>query len=273
MLKQIVAVIIAVLVMVGAYFCNGLFGNPVSKALVTKNAKEYVEEKYAADGYAVEDVRYDFKTGSYYVDVRCPDSLDKYFTLYGGFDGKIDFDTYDSAVDKKWNTASRIDGDYRKAAEAIFSAENFPYSSDITFGVLIFAESDSAVGNDAPEYAILTDSLELDGEYDIYELGKRAGCLTVYVEDDMVSAGRLSVILLRLKEAAEKEKVGFRAVNCVLQHPMDENYEREEGTVTVLDFPYDEIYERDLTARIKAADAEAKAYYAAEDELKSQGDC
>ena len=89
MRKKIIIILSVVILVSGIYFCNGLFGNPVTKALVTKSAKEYVAEKYAADGYAVESVNYDFKTSSYYVDVRCADSLDKHFTLYGGFDGKI----------------------------------------------------------------------------------------------------------------------------------------------------------------------------------------
>lgn len=272
MRKKIIIILSVVILVSGIYFCNGLFGNPVTKALVTKSAKEYVAEKYVADGYAVESVNYDFKTSSYYVDVRCADSLDKHFTLYGGFDGKIGVDTYESDVEKKWNTAGRICDEYIDAANTFLHSGKLPYKLTIAFGEIEFADGDYGEGEIVPDYAIELNSLTLDGEYGIYETGKSAGCLTVYVEDNEVSAEKLSEILLKLRETADKEKFTFRAVNCVLQYPMDENYESKEGIVEVMRFAYEDIYEEGLVERVKKADKMVKKYYDAEDELKYLGD-
>ncbi|MFI3200551.1 MAG: hypothetical protein R3Y54_03355 [Eubacteriales bacterium] len=49
------------------YFANAVVGNPVSKYLVNKNAKVYIEETYSDLDLIVEDAFYDFKRVHTYV--------------------------------------------------------------------------------------------------------------------------------------------------------------------------------------------------------------
>ena len=258
--KKILVALGVVFGIICCYFLLGIFGNPVSKHLVTTNAKEYIQAKWPDENYSIESVQYDFKTSNYYVSVKAPDSVDNGFTLYGGLNGEITFDTYDTAVVKKWNTANRINEEYGKSVEKAFNNGKFKYSSDIAFGEIEFADSDYA--DEVPEYAIYTDSLVLDADYDPYDMGKKAGCLTIYVYDNNVSAEKLAEILLDIKEYMDEEKVGFRGINCILQPPKNEDgIQDSENRVEVMRFLYEDIYADGLVDRVKVANEKAQEYY------------
>ncbi len=231
------------------------FGNPVSEFLVTKNSELYLEENFSGTGYYVDDVVYNFKTGNYYVDIRLSGSPDSSFTLYSDMKGKIGYDTYEDAVVHRWNTAGRIDDAYRKAVDALIEGGSIPYDINIGFGEIIYRESGVPVGDVVPEYAISTESLILDKEYDIAEMGKKAGKLTIYVCGDTVTAEKLAEILLAVKKAADEGGVCFKAIDCVLEYPMPDEGERKEEAVRVENFMYEDIYEEGLVDRVKEAAA------------------
>jgi hypothetical protein len=258
-----------VLVVVGALVAFIPFGNPLSKYLVTKNAETYIEENFQNSDYEIETVNYDFKTGSYYVEVISPSSGDSSFTIYAGTDGKIGYNTYEDAVLEKWNTANRINDEYWYAVKDIVESERFPYYQNIAFGNIEFTDSDTPVGSDIPEYAIATSSLELDAEYDIYEMGKKAGHLTIYIYDNEVTIERLSEILLGIRQLFDKENISFYIIDCVLEYPRPEDDEPwKEGRVEVMNFLYEDIYEDSLKERVNESNEKAKAYYKAMDALK-----
>ena len=248
-MNRIMAIFLSILSSLVIFFP---FGNPVSDFLVTKKAEIYLEENYADKDYIVEEASYDFKTGSYYVNIKSPASADSSFTLYATVKGEITLDTYESAVLGKWNTAGRINDAYREAAKNMLENSDMPYEFDFGFGEIIFMESDGAVGEDIPEYAISTEELVLDGEYDISEMGKRAGKLTVYFYDEKVSDEKLAELLLAVKKAADEAGVTFRAIDCVLQYPNKEGEEWRDETASVSGFMYEDIYEEGLIDRIKA---------------------
>ncbi|MBR6531793.1 MAG: hypothetical protein IKT61_04765 [Clostridia bacterium] len=252
--------------MVGAvciWFLIAFFGNPVSEFLLKQNAKEYLAENWPDSEYIIESVGYDFKTSNYYAEVSLPGSMDNNFTIYGGFNGKISFDTYEDSVVKRRNTAGRIGDEYRETVDKVFDGGTFGYTSDISFGDIEFADSDYAEDESVPDYAIYTETLIPDAEYDVYDMGRKAGCLTVYVYDDDVSVEKLAEVLLELKVVMDNEHVGFRAVNCVLEHPKGENgVQSASERVEVIRFAYDDIYENGLPERVSKAYNSAKEYYA-----------
>ena len=250
------------------------FGNPVSQFMVTKNAKDYLKENYPDTDFEIGTVNYDFKTSNYYVHIVSPSSVDSSFELGAGLNGKIGYDTYEDAVVNKWNTAGRINDEYRKAVDTVFNNPEFPYDSDIGFGDINFTTDDFldyAFGtiDRPPDYAIKTENLELDGVYDINELGAKAGHLTIYVYDEDVNYERLAEILLGIRNLMDEADVSFYVIDCVLEYPKPEDDgEWKEGRVEVMTFLYDDIYEEGLTERVRASDEEAKAYYARLDALK-----
>lgn len=266
MKKKILIVAGVILIAVCLFFCFAFFGNPVSKILVTKNAGDYIALNFQDSDYVIESVNYDFKTSDYYVSVISPDSTDNHFTLYAGLDGKIVFDTYDSAVLKKWNTAERINNAYRDAVDTAFADDGFAYNADISFGDIEFADSDHAQGDDIPDYAIFADTLTLDADYDIFDMGSRAGKITLYVCDNDVSAEKAAEILLALKTHMDSQNVSFRAVHFVLESVRDENGNSiSDARIETLGFAYADIYADGLSDRITQADKDAKAYYAMQD--------
>ena len=250
------------------------FGNPISQFLVTQNAKEYLKENYQGTDFEIETVNYDFKTSDYYVHIMSPSSADSSFTLYAGLNGKIGYDSYEDAVVKKWNTAGRINDEYREAVDAVFNNPEFPYDSDIGFGDIDFTTDDFldyAFGtiDGPPEYAIKTESLELDKVYDVNEFGAKAGHLTVYVYDEDVSYEKLSEILLGIRNIMDEADVSFYVIDCVLEYPRPEDDGAwKEDRVEVMTFLYDDIYEEGLTQRVRKSDEKAKAWYARLDALK-----
>ena len=98
--------------------------------------------------------------------------------------------------------------------------------------------------------------------YDIAEFGKKAGHLTVYIYDEDVSYERLAEILLGIKGLMDKSSVCFRAIDCVLEAPRQEDgSQTDERRVEVMEFSYSDIREKGLANRVKASDEAAKAYY------------
>lgn len=242
------------------------FGNPISDFIVRENAEIYLEENFSDTDYVVGTVNYDFKTGSYYVCIESPTSPDSSFTLFAGTDGKITFDTYESSVAEKWNTANRINCEYADKTRSVFEREDFPYNQYIAFGEIIFKESDVPEGEYIPDYAASTKDLVIDGVYDIVEFGAKAGRLTIYIYDDDVSVERLAEILLGIKEFCKDNGIAFYAIDCVLEYPDPEN----EGRAEVIGFLYKDIYEDGMTERVSISVEKAKEYRAKQDELNSK---
>lgn len=267
---KFVGVLVIVIFIVG--LCM-FFGNPVSKMLVTHSAEKYLKENFSDTDFEIGTVNYDFKTSNYYVCVVSPSSADSSFTLYAGLNGEIDYHSYEDAVVKKWNTANRINDDYREAVDVVLNNPDFPYDSDIGFGDIAFITEDVldyAFGTfDAPpEYAIKTESLELDMVYDINDFGSKAGHLTVYVYDENVSYEKISEVLLEIKNLMDEANVSFYIIDCVLEYPKPEDMSQwRNDRVEVMGLLYDDIYEDGLEERVKESDEKAKAYYARFDEF------
>lgn len=270
-LLKFIVVLVAVFVV---FVLVAFYGNPISQFLVTQNAEKYLEENYQGTDFEIGTVNYDFKTSNYYVHVISPSSADSSFTLYAGLNGKIGYDSYEDAVVYKWNTATRINNDYRTAVDAVLDSPDFPYGSDIGFGDIEFTTDDVldyAFGtlDGPPEYAVNTKTLELDKVYDVNEFGRKAGHLTIYVYDENVTYERLAEILLDIRNIMDEANVSFHVINCILEYPKTENPDEwKDDRVEVMTFLYDDIYEEALTERVRESDEKAKAYYARLDALK-----
>ncbi len=266
-LKAVLIIFAVAFVGVAVWFACAFFGNPVSEHLATKSAQEYLEANFANTDYAIEDAFYDFKGSNYHVHIKSPASADSSFTICAGLDGKIIYDTYESDVAEKGNTARRIGDEYRKAADKIFDSDTFPYESDICFGDIEFVPASYAENHGIPEYAIITNELELDKSYDLKEFGSKAGHLTVYVQSETVTAEKLAEVLLAIKDLFDENGVTFYVIDCVLEYPKPEDVaQKNDFRVEVKDFLYSDIYEDEMVKRVMDNDEAAKAYWQAEDE-------
>lgn len=269
---KVLALVVAIALIIGiGVFANALVGNPVSKYLATKSANEYIEKTYADKDFVVEEVNYDFKTGGYYARVTSPTSIDSHFSLSFDWIGKLIIDSYEE-VTSGWNTARRINDEYGEKVDNVFENNEFPFFIEMSYGDIEFTSEEYGEDSSIPEYSIYRETLEIDGIYDIDELGKKAGKLTVYIYSREISEEKLAEILLTIKSVFDKSGVTFYAIDCVLQESGEIIYENDIYTappqIEVMNFLYSDIYEDGLVERVKKANEEAIKYNEEQNKIK-----
>lgn len=268
---KIAALVLALALIVGVcIFANSLVGNPISKMLATKTAEKYLAEKHPGKDYVLEGVTFNFKFICYNAYFKSPSSPDSSFTLMLGMDGKIIQDYYANNVLTGWNTARRLGNEYRAAVGKVLDNPAFPYQIDIGFGDLEFISEEYKDAPEVPDYALITNDLELDGIYDINELGAKAGKLTIYIWDDTVSVERLAEIMLDMKKMLDDAGVRFYIMDCVLQYPKPEEGEWKQDRVEVIDFLCSDIYEDGMVERVRVANDAAGHYHDKMDAIKKE---
>lgn len=268
---KIVALVVALILIIGiCIFANSIVGNPVSKMLATNTAKQYIQENHPNMDYQLDGVTFNFKFVCYNAYFSSASSPDSSFTLMLGMDGKIVHDYYEGQVINRENTARRLEDAYRVAAGKVLDDPSIPYNCHIGYGELQFISEEFKNAEGVPSYALISNDLELDGVYDINELGAKAGKLTIYIYDDTVTVDRLAKIILDIRKRMDDAGIGFYVMDCVLEYPKPESGQQKEGRVEVMDFLYSDIYEAGMTERVQASNDAAIAYYNEMDKIKQE---
>ena len=268
---KIAAFVVALALIVGVcIFANSLVGNPISKMLATNTAKQYIKENHPDMDYQLDGVTFNFKFVCYNAYFTSPSSPDSSFTLMLGMDGKIVQNYYEAHVIERGNTARRLEEEYRAAVGKVLDNPSFPYNSHIDYGELQFIQEEYRNAEGVPPYALITNELELDGIYDVNELGAKAGKLTIYVYEDTVTVERLAEIILDIKGMLDDAGVRFYVMDCVLEYPKPESGEWKQGRVEVMDFLSSDIYEEGLVERVQASNEAAEDYYDEMDAIKKE---
>ncbi|MBR3794420.1 MAG: hypothetical protein IKK34_00125 [Clostridia bacterium] len=264
------SILILALALSLAWLCNALFGNPISRMLAERTARRHLAQEYAGTDYEIERIGYSFKDSNYHAFIRSPSSADTEFTLYITMRGRLRLDTYDDVL-SGFNTALRLEHAYRELADAVFEDPAFPYNCHIAFGTLeVYPRALIRDPNvkDVPDYAIVQDELVIDGEYDIRELGRQAGHLIIYTEQDEVDAQRAAEIMLDMKARFDEAEIPFAAMDFTLWRPKNKEGKRPKGEISVAHFPYDAIYAEEMRSRVEEAHRALEAYYAEMDAQK-----
>lgn len=253
------------------WFVDMFWGNPVSYLLATRTAQSHLVTTYPGTDFSIDRVAYNFKFAEYSVYVRSPSSVDTHFSLHISKLGKLELDTYSSVL-RGFNTAQRLNEEYRTLSSQVFADPSFPYDCYTSYGKLeIHSEEafqeESLSAYDLPPYAINQSELVLDKIYDIPELGRRAGHLVVYVDSETVNTEQAASVMLAIKERFDWVGLPFAAMTFVLQYTKPHNGLRPEGEVCVAQFIYEDIYEDGMVERVAQADKELKEYYAKLDAL------
>lgn len=268
---KIAAFVVALALIIGVcIFANSLVGNPISKLLATNTAKQYIKENHPDMDYQLDGVTFNFKFVCYNAYFTSPSSPDSSFTLMLGMDGKIIQNYYEAHVIERGNTARRLEEEYRAAVGKVLDNPSFPYNSHIDYGELQFIQEEYRNAEGVAPYALITNELELDGIYDVNELGAKAGKLTIYVYDDTVTVERLAEIILDIKGMLDDAGVRFYVMDCVLEYPKPESGEWKQGRVEVMDFLCSDIYEEGLAERVQASNDAAEDYYDEMDAIKKE---
>lgn len=269
---KIGAMLVALVIIAGlCLFANALVGNPVSKWLATRTAEKHLEEVYGDTDFEIERIGFNFKDINYYAHIKSPSSEDSSFSLRIDMWGNLYLDTYESRVLSGDNTARRLDAEYRVLTDEVLEAPDYPFTSFIAYGDLQFGFSYEEGEEISPIGHIMPEELVPDKEYDIRELGARAGHLVVYVEDEVVTVERAAEVLLELKEVFDRRNVPFYAIDFVLEYPRkEEGGNIKEGRVEADGFLYADIYEEGMIERISAANDAAIAYHAEQDRITKE---
>jgi len=265
---KIISIVTGVIILaIGLLIANSLLGNPVSKMVAKNSAQKYLEETYSEEDFIIEDIFYNFKDGAYNVKVISPSSIDSHFYLTIPFK-KVVRDSYEDDVLSGWNTYQRIDEEYRKTVESVFSAEDFPIESDIDFGTIELLDENAPARFDEPDYGVQLEELELDKMYDVKKLAKTTGHLVFYAEEKEISFENASEYLMNIKNELDEAGIPFYAIDFVLQNSKEDSgkpYE-DNASIHTSNFLYDDIYEEDLAERIEQNHQMLMEYYEQEDE-------
>ena len=272
---RIIGIVLVIsLIAVLIWFGNVMMGNPVSHALASKAAKAYLSDRFSDTDYEMERITYSFKDGRYHAFMVSPTSIDGDFSVCFSMLGEYCYDTYDSVQDG-WNTAQRLNSEYRKLTDTVLNDPALPYDNtqvySIMFGELeIYPKEfiDDPNVHDIPDYSLVQDDLELNRIYDIKELGAKAGHLVLYVDNDIISVEEAARIMLDFRSIFDESDSPFYAMDFVLRHPRTEDGKSDNEEITIYDFLYQDIYEEGLTDRIEIAIDETAAYYAMLDQMK-----
>ncbi len=268
---KILALVVAIVLIIGVgLFANALVGNPVSKFLATKGAQEHLAKNYSDKDFVIEEVTYDFKTGGYYARVTSPTSIDSHFSLSFDWMGKLVLDCYDD-VTTGWNTAMRLEDDYRNAVKAVTESKDFSEKYFLAYGEIPCVLSDYPIDEEKPEYALQRKDLVLDKVYDIREVGANHGKLVLYAYDDEVTIERLSELLLDVKNKFDKSGVTFKAVEFILEPTKEEGQPlMSDEQIKIRNFYYSDIYEDGLVERVKKANQETIEYDREQEKIKEE---
>ena len=143
---------------------------------------------------------------------------------------------------------------------------------EMSYGDIEFTSEEYGEDSSIPEYSIYRETLEIDGIYDIDELGKKAGKLTVYIYSREISEEKLAEILLTIKSVFDKSGVTFYAIDCVLQQSGASTSESDiyiaPPQVEVMNFLYSDIYEDGLVERVKEANQKAIEFNIEQEKIK-----
>jgi len=266
-MKKILKIILIVFLSAALIFAGVVYfsfsGNPVAKILANISAPKYIENNYPDMEISCDKCVYDFKWGDYLVNVFSKISTDTHFTLYLDNWGNVLEDTYESKVLSKRNTADRINNQYWDIVKNVFEKDTFPYASEIGYGELLFDSYPSQF-----EAAVINSKdLEIDKEYDIYELGKDYGYITLYIDHEDISINHGNEILLDIKNILDSNNVTFKTLFFCLEKPKTDTPRSDDDQISFL-ISYEDIYEEDLESRIINRIEELKAYYEEENNGK-----
>ena len=263
--KTLWVLVMSVILAFALWLGNGFFGNPVSALLARVGLNWYVAQTYSHLDLEMERLGYDFKTGGYYAYLVSPGSRDTAFYISLDMLGRVRYDSFDTWVTNRLNIEQRVQEQYRILTDAVLEDPAFVYSSDIRSGMLEFQQDREAEDDRDYSFAIARDELVMDKTYtteEILAFGKRAGILTVYVQEDTVTAERAAAIMLRIRQMFDEAKVTFYRMDFVLQHPIPEDgadWNREEIRAEIL---YADLVEPGLEERIRDSHEKIMAWFA-----------
>lgn len=246
---RIIAII--AMILMAAACGTAILGNPVAKMLAQRGAERYLEAAYPGEDFYIDRLQYNSKTGRYEAKIQSRSSVDSHFDVGISKTGKVEFDTYESNVLSKWNTVNRICNEYSELAVPVLKTLNLKYTLEYTLATIEISPLEK--NGNVPGFALRAEEIQIDGFYDIRELGKQAGVLTVGARDEHVSAEKAAEILLEMKKTMDNAGIPFYGICFSLSSPKaDDGIEVQRKEINVELIRYEEICEDGFTDRLSS---------------------
>lgn len=244
----VITLIVISVILLAEWKCSAILdekpGNMVSTGLAERSAKRYLQENHPDSDYRISSVDYNDKDERYYVTLILPGSADSQFTLGYDSKGRMETNSYERMVTRKANTAIRLSDDYAAAVDKTLDTEQWRAAGWLQWNTINGSYDDSN--------CFFSDDLQLDGVYELSELGAKAGCLWVTVNVDSANAVTvegLAESLLSIRKTMDEANLPFCKIDCRLQYANGTSSKRLE----VEDFLYEKIYEQDMETRVEEA--------------------
>lgn len=241
-------IVIAIVFVISVLCVNALSGNPVSKHLAERSVKEYLSSNFADLDVYTESITYDAKTGNYEIYVKSESSIDTYFKISTNKTGDVLFDTYKTDVLSGFNTYRRLNSEYGTRVDSVWNQATCTYTLRWCLGNLEIISPENDLSN-ARDH-ITMDTLELDKAYEVHELGKSIGYISIAIVDDSVTFERMAELMLDVKARFDDADVSFHAVSMTIQSSAEQGEAAEYISIT--DFLYSDIYVEELVQRLQA---------------------
>lgn len=255
--KRIIAGLIGfILIGILLFFAESLVGNPISKIVVNNSARKYAKETYKDLNLTLDDSYYDFKLSQYVVRADSENSVDTHFDIKFNAAGKVVEDDYRDKVLSKWNTWERINEDYGDMVDIVLN-DDLPYKKILAFGQLV-------------DISLNLDDLEVDKIYDIKEIAKTDGLVTLHIESENLDKKTMVEALLKVKELFDLKDVPFYSISLDLERPSEEDPDLYEESIGVEGFLYKDIAKADLDKRVEEAIERRKELHEEENKVKQE---
>lgn len=204
LLSSVVVGVIAYMVYVsinGSYFDKMKAGEIV---------RRYMYAKYPGLELEIDRVDYNAKRDTYSVAVYSKISQDTYFDIYLDQNDKVESDSYE-LVENGTTTFWRLSFGYGDIVKEAFERK---FRKDLAF---CSAELRSDYLEKDLNHSIIKKGLERDKDYDVLQLGKRAGLIDVCFNIPYVSNIQLAKIFKECKEFLDEERIPFHMMAIIIQ--------------------------------------------------------
>lgn len=231
-IKIILYTALAILLAIALFIVLSFYGNPISKIMADKAADQYLETHHRDLDLVHERAYYNFKDGTYVVELWDKNSIDTKFILDFDSFGKMKRDTYD---DRLFNTYLRYMSFLSELADEI--------AKDRGLDFVIWLRPDDDI--DYREY------LTLDQDFDKDNLpSKITADFKAYAEkpslDDLMNGLKKVYEVLKERDIAVKSYSGLVIPNRDKKE--DGEAETWKNAISVNDVPEEVIVDQDMKA-------------------------
>lgn len=229
-MKIILYTALAILLAIALFIVLSFYGNPISKIMADKAADQYLETHHRDLDLVHERAYYNFKDGTYVVELWDKNSIDTKFTLDFDSFGKMKRDTFD---DRLFNTFRRYMGFLDDLADEIAK------DSGLDFVIWLRPDDDT-------DYR---DSLTLDQDFDKDNLpSKVTAGFKAYAEkpslDDLMNGLKKLYEVLKERDIAVKTYSGLVVPNA--DKAEEGKAESWANAISAGDVPEDVIVDGDM---------------------------